>query len=126
MSLKIETESQKERVMRIALSGRLDSNTTPQLDETLTEVFSGDTTTVVYDLAELEYISSAGLRAIFRTKKELEKKNGDIAVVNLQPPVKKVFDIVKALPIHSIFTSWDEVDEYLDKMQKKVAEGDDD
>jgi len=125
MSLRIETESPKERVTKIALHGRLDSNTTPQLDEVLTDVLAGDSISVVYDLADLEYISSAGLRAIFRTKKELEKKSGDIAVVNLQPAVKKVFDIVKALPIQSVFTSWDEVDEYLDQMQKKVLEGDD-
>ena len=124
MSLTIQTESPNERVTKIALSGRLDSNTTPQLDDILTGVFASEAISVVYDLADLEYISSAGLRAIFRTKKELEKKNGGIAVVNLQPTVKKVFDIVKALPIQSVFTSWDEVDVYLDQMQKKVADGD--
>ena len=125
MTLRIESEAVKPQVTKLSLFGRLDTNTTPQLDDILNGIFTGDTTSVVYDLADLEYISSAGLRAIFRTSKELEKKGGRIAVVNLQPQVKKVFDIVQALPVHSVFTSWDEVDEDLDKMQKKVLEGDD-
>ena len=125
MALKIETASPKAQVTRISLHGRLDTNTTPQLDDILNGLFLGDTLSVVYDLANLEYISSAGLRAIFRTSKELEKKGGQMAVVSLQPQVQKVFDIVKAIPIQSIFASWDEVDAYLDKMQKQVLEGED-
>ena len=125
MALKIETESPKARVTKISLHGRLDTNTTPQLDDILNGLFLGDTLSVVYDLANLEYISSAGLRAIFRTSKELEKKGGQMAVVSLQPQVKKVFDIVKAIPIQSIFASWAEVDEYLDTVQKQVLEGED-
>jgi anti-anti-sigma factor len=125
MVLQIQTESLKPGATKISLTGRLDTNTTPQLDTVLGGILSGDTLNVVYDLENLEYISSAGLRAIFRTQKELEKKSGKIAVVNLKPQVKKVFDIVQALPVQSIFTSWDEVDEYLDKMQKKVLEGED-
>jgi anti-anti-sigma factor len=124
MSLTIQTESTKPQVTKIALGGRLDTNTTSQLDNVLSGVLGSDTRNVVYDLADLEYISSAGLRAIFRTQKELAKKSGGIAVVNVQPQVQKVFDIVQALPVESIFTSWDEVDDYLDKMQKKVLEGD--
>lgn len=125
MVLSIQTESMKPGVTKISLTGRLDTNTTPELDTVLGGVFSGDTRNVVYDLAALDYISSAGLRAIFRTSKEMEKKGGTLAMVNLKPQVQKVFDIVKAMPVQSIFTSWDEVDLYLDKMQKKVIEGED-
>lgn len=125
MGLKIETASPKPKVTRITLTGRLDTETTPQLDDLLNGILMGETFTVVYDLEHLEYVSSAGLRAIFRTSKELEKKGGGIAVVKLQPQVQKVFDIVKALPVRSIFANWDEVDEYLDMMQKRVLEGED-
>jgi len=126
MNLKIETESPGRGVTKIALTGRLDSNTTPQLDDVLSGILGGDSLGVVYDLSNLEYISSAGLRAIFRTKREMEKVGGTAVVLKPQPQVQKVFDIVKALPTQSVFTSWEEVDEYLDKMQKRVLEGDDD
>jgi anti-anti-sigma factor len=125
MVLKIEIEPVRAEVTKISLVGRLDSNTTPQLDEILNGLFAGDTRNVVYDLEQLDYMSSAGLRAIFRTSKELEKQGGGISVVKPQPQVQKVFDIVKALPLHSIFASWDEVDEYLDEMQAKVIDGED-
>lgn len=125
MSLRIETKFPKEGTTRIHLYGRLDSNTTPQLDEVLDGVLDGTPKNVIYDLADLEYISSAGLRVIFRTKRELDKVNGGTAVVNPQAPVKRVFEIVKALPLESVFTSWEEADAYFDKIQKKVRDGDD-
>ena len=87
-------------------------------------MLDGSAKSVVYDLQALEYISSAGLRAIFRTKRALDQVNGGTAVVNPQPAVKRVFEIVKAMPMESIFTSWDEVDQYLDRIQQKIRDGD--
>jgi hypothetical protein len=40
--------------------------------------------------------------------------------MNLQPQIKKVFDIVNALPSMKIFASVDELDDYLDAIQKRV------
>ena len=57
-----------------------------------------DDTNLIFDLAKLEYISSAGLRTIFKTKKATAKSGGATFVVNPQPQVQKVFDIVKAMP----------------------------
>ena len=122
MGLGIEIDTPQEGVRNITLRGRLDTNTTPQLDEVLSGMLGGRLWSVVFDLAHLEYISSAGLRAIFRTEKELSKNRGAACVVNLQPQVEKVFTIVKAMPINSVFKSWDEVDVYLDKIQRKMLE----
>ncbi|MEN8148602.1 MAG: STAS domain-containing protein [Planctomycetota bacterium] len=124
MSLSIETKFPSEGTTRLELHGRLDSNTTPQLDEVLDGVLDGTRKNVVYDLSDLEYISSAGLRAIFRTKRELDRVNGGTAVVNPQAPVRRVFEIVQALPVESLFTSWAEADQYFDQIQKKVRDGD--
>ena len=44
-------------------------------------------------------------------------------MVNLQPQIKKVFDIVKALPEQQIFTSIEEMDNYLKEIQRKVKDG---
>ena len=125
MQLKIDTSSSKPNVTRIILSGRLDTNTTPELETVIDAAIAEEKTSIVFDLAALGYISSAGLRALFRTKKTCEAKGGDAFVVNLQPQVQKVFDIVKAMPGTSIFTSWEELDAYLDSMQKKVLDGED-
>jgi anti-anti-sigma factor len=123
MVLKIEIETARAQVAKIQLVGRLDSETTPQLDDLLNGLFQGDTLSVVYDLEHLDYISSAGLRAVFRTAKELEKKDGEMVVIKPQPQVQKVFDVVKALPLNSVFSSWEEVDQHLDEIQRKALQG---
>ena len=64
-------------------------------------------TAVVLDLAALDYISSAGIRSVVKTRKALEGRGGSLALLNLQPPVQKVFDIVKALPSGQIFGKLD-------------------
>jgi anti-anti-sigma regulatory factor len=50
----------------------------------------------------------------------MEARNGSLLLVNVQPQVQKVFDIVKALPSQSVFKSVAELDEYLDYMQRKT------
>ncbi len=122
MSLAIDINTDLPGRVVFKLTGRLDTQTTPQLDQLLDPHLESAAKTIVFDLEGLEYISSAGLRAVFRSKQTLATRAGTVLVVNPQPPVQKVFDIVQAMPTASIFTSWEELDEYLDTMQEKVRE----
>jgi anti-anti-sigma factor len=79
---------------------------------------------LVLDLQELDYISSAGLRSIFRARKALGMRDGRVLVVNPQPQVQKVFDIVKAVPVREIFRSVEELDSYLDRIQARALDPD--
>jgi Anti-anti-sigma regulatory factor (antagonist of anti-sigma factor) len=81
---------------------------------------------LVLDLAGLDYISSAGIRSVFKARKALAARAGKVLVVNPQPQIQKVFDMVKAVPLNEIFTSVEEADAYLYAMQRKVIEGDSD
>jgi anti-anti-sigma factor len=74
----------------------------------------------VFQLDRLEYISSAGIRCIMRARKALEARGGRVAIVNAQPAVLKVFEIVKALPSDQVFASQAELDAYLDAMQRRA------
>jgi anti-anti-sigma factor len=123
MPLSVRVEEGRQLTTTIALKGRLDNDTVAELDTRLDVVLGSAVKVVVFDLAGLEYITSAGLRSIFRTQKILNARAGRILVLNPQPPVQKVFDIVKALEAGSIFRSVAELDRYLDAMQKKVAAG---
>jgi anti-anti-sigma factor len=76
----------------------------------------------VLDLSHLDYISSAGIRSIFKARKVLATREGRVLVVNPQPQIRKVFDVVKAVPLNEIFTSVQELDDYLDEMQRRVLE----
>ena len=123
MALNVRVAEERGFAKTLYLDGRLDSETAPLLDEELDKVIDSTATVVVIDLSALEYISSAGLRSIFRTQRAMAKRAGRTLLVNAQPQVQKVFDIVKAVDLGAVFVSVDELDEYLDAMQRKVIEG---
>lgn len=123
MSLEVNITEEKPQVKRVRLSGRLDTNTAPQLDEEVTSVIPG-LSMLIFDLAALEYISSAGLRVVFKATKTIQQQGGRAGVMNMQPQIRKVFDIVKAMPDVPIFQNDAEMDDYLSAMQQKILDGD--
>src|SRR3954453_302531 len=121
MSLTIAL-SEHSTLPTIALSGRLDTNTAPELDHALNGILANTKIArLPFDLAQLVYLSSAGIRCFIRARKAIEPRGGSVVIVNPQPPVRKVLDIVKAMP-HGVFESVAELDRYLDHMQRKVRE----
>ena len=121
MSLKIAVE--RSNPLIISLSGRLDTHTAPELDKTLDGVLAqSGIARLVFELSQLQYLSSAGIRCFIRARKAIEPKGGKVAIVNPQPAVQKVLDIVKAIPPGGIFSSVAELDAYLDDMQRQVRD----
>ena len=122
MDLHIKIEEPKAHTCLVTLSGRLDTHTCEELDRQIAPALAGDVNAMVFDLEHLDYISSAGIRSVFKARKAIEGRGGKVLVTHLQPQIQKVFDIVKAVPLSSIFSSVAEADEYLDAMQKRVLE----
>jgi len=114
MSLTIDLDRSDPARARVELGGRLDSITAPELEKKLDELLSGSSSTIVFDVAKLEYVSSAGVRCFARAQKALRQKNGEALLVNVKPFVKKVLDLVKALPGKNFFDSTKDLDQYLD------------
>ena len=88
--MKIE-KSQNENKLVIALEGRLDTTTAPQLEEELKNSLDG-VTELVFDLGALEYISSAGLRVLLSAFKTMRIK-GSMKVTNANELVMEVFEV---------------------------------
>ena len=123
MSLNVRVEEGRSFSKTLVLEGRLDNQTVGILDEQLDPVLVSALKVLVFDLSGLEYISSAGLRSIFRAQKSMRARAGKAVMVGLQPQVQKVFDIVKAADVDSVFRSVQELDAYLDTMQRKMTDG---
>ncbi|MFH1491176.1 MAG: STAS domain-containing protein [Pseudomonadota bacterium] len=119
MPLNITVEMRKVGVYIAKLQGRLDSGTYMFLEERLAPFLDPSTKGIILDMGELEYISSAGVRVVFKTRKFLESQNGSFIMTHLKPQIEKVFEIINALPSMNIFRSVEEADQYLDLMQKK-------
>ncbi len=122
MPLMIEVKELKMGLVEIALGGRLDTETSPQLEKKLDEALAKPVQALRFELSRLDYISSMGIRVLFKTLKALRAKKAMALVVNPQPQIKKVLEIAQALPKESVFTSIREADDYFDAMQKKVLE----
>ena len=75
----------------IEIAGRLDTNTAPVLDKTIMEDL-GDTKSLILDVKELEYISSAGLRVLLGAQKKLQKV-GSMKVTRVREEVMEVFEM---------------------------------
>ena len=89
MSLNIEKKFSD--VNTIVLSGRLDTVTAPQLEAELEKILS-DSDALVLDMANLEYISSAGLRVILKAQKAMNTK-GTMKLIHVGESIREVLDI---------------------------------
>ncbi len=120
--LEIIVENQPEGRVRVALKGRLDTETSAQCEQRLAPLLNASTKVLVFDMAELNYLSSMGLRVLMKTTKTLSGLGGKCLLTRLQPPVRTVIDIANALPPQTVFASVEEADRYLDIMQRRVRE----
>ncbi len=95
--MNIEKKLENGRLV-VALSGRLDTNTSPDLEG---ELKLDGVSEVDFDFAALEYISSAGLRVLMATQKAMTACGGKMSVANPNAMVKGVFDMTG---LSSVFT----------------------
>ena len=75
----------------VALEGRLDTTTAPELEESLKESFEGIQALTI-DLENLEYISSAGLRVLLFAQKTMNKQ-GEMKVVKASDTIMEIFEV---------------------------------
>lgn len=120
MSLEIVITPEKNSAKRISIAGSLDSNTAQELQKSVDTEVDNSVAAVILDFKNLDFLSSAGLRVIFKIKKVMDNNDGKFLMVNLQPQIKKVFEIIKALDDINIFKDQAEMDSYLTVMQAKV------
>ncbi len=103
MAAKVNTKEYKH-VDLVEVSGRIDSSTAPLLDQALKKVMQGGRYHIVVDLAETEFMSSAGLRALIATLKETRRFNrGDLRLANMPPKINKAFELAGFLELFKVY-----------------------
>ena len=120
MTLQIDINHKAAELWEITLTGSLDSETAPQLDKELETVLDSGSKKVIFNMKELDYISSAGLKIIAKVCRMMKEADGDVIATEMQPQIKTVFEIVKKLPNLRMFNNQEEADEYLDAIQEFV------
>ncbi|MDE7194025.1 MAG: STAS domain-containing protein [Oscillospiraceae bacterium] len=79
------------KTLNIALEGRLDTTTAPQLEAELKQSIA-DNTELILDFAKLEYLSSAGLRVLLAAQKVMNKQ-GKMVIRNVNDVISEVFEV---------------------------------
>ncbi|PCM44269.1 STAS domain-containing protein [Marinobacter sp. ANT_B65] len=120
MPLTIQHKQSTDKTLSLALEGALDSDTAPELDAELAKYIEQTTKIVAFNMAGVTFISSAGLRIIFKTLKLMKSRAGQVSVTQMSKGVRKVFEIVKVMPDLTVFESQSEMDEYLAEIQRQA------
>lgn len=124
IELKRSVDKDNQGTLTVALDGSLDTSTSPQLERELQPALESQLKVIVFDLGKLKFISSAGLRVISMVRKRLKEREGQVVMVNMQPQIQEVFEIVKALPGIAIFKNLQELDDYLAERQRRYQRED--
>ena len=97
MNIKME---RKNNELTVTLEGRLDTLSSPELEEQLEPAMEG-IEKLIFDMTELEYISSAGLRVLLSALKIMEEQ-GTMVVRGVNPVVMEVFEITGFVDVLNI------------------------
>ena len=90
--MQIKTEINNSKLF-ISLSGRLDTITSPQLEEEINSISLDKIEIIILDVKELEYISSAGLRLVLKVHKKMTAQGGQFKLINVNDMIMDIFDM---------------------------------
>jgi anti-sigma B factor antagonist len=106
----------------VSVSGSIDSGTADALKAELKPFLQNPPQSLVFDLADVSFVSSAGIGLLVTTKASLQKQKCEVCMVNLQPQVMAAFEIMRLLPSLNVFQSVKELDTYLARIQRRIIE----
>lgn len=101
-ALNINVE-QLKRVDLVTVSGRIDSSNASEFDQALKNIVDDGRYNIVLDLSQVNYMSSAGLRAIVAALRDTKKKRGDLRLANPSQRVNEVLSLSGLLSQFQIF-----------------------
>lgn len=90
MSTALETEGSAHIVV---MAGKLDSASAPEAEKLVLGALEGGAGIVIMDMAQLEYVSSAGLRVMLMAAKRLKSSGGKFALAAVCPAILEILDI---------------------------------
>ena len=93
-------KTRNESSLKIALEGRLDTTTAPELEKELKDALNG-VSELTLDFEKLDYISSAGLRVLLAAQKQMSKQ-GSMKLIHVGEIIMEVFEVTGFSDILSI------------------------
>ena len=102
------TTDHKDGISIISVSGELDAISSRDLAEVFKDELEEGYVNFVYDLKNLQYSSSAGIRIFLGSARESRQKGGDLRIGSVLPQVRKIFDLSKFDKVVKVFETSEE------------------
>ncbi len=97
------TFSEEKGILIVSISGRIDAVTSPELEKAIISRIDGGAIKMLFDLHDLEYISSAGLRVFLFVAKRINSLKGKVVFCSLQKLIDDVFRVSGFYSLFSIY-----------------------
>jgi anti-sigma B factor antagonist len=103
-SLFINTDN-TQPVSIMQVKGRVDSETAPELESALTNLLNSNKNKIVLNLQAVDFLSSAGLRAMVRALKQAQESGGDLRLASVSEPIEVILRTVGMLQMFKMYPS---------------------
>jgi len=87
------TQKEENGIVSVAIKGRLDADSSLEAEKVVKDALGGEANRLLFNLGELEYLSSAGLRVLLSAAKEMRRREGKIVLCALNEFVKEIFEV---------------------------------
>ena len=106
-TLSIDTDNtQSVSVMKV--KGRVDSDTVLELEHALSQLLDDNRNKIVLHLQGVEFLSSAGLRAMVKALKDAQKSGGDVRLASVSQPIEVILRTVGMMQMFKMFSTSEE------------------
>jgi anti-sigma B factor antagonist len=103
-SLFINTDN-TQPVTIMQVKGRVDSETAPELESALTNLLTNNRNKIILNLQAVNYLSSAGLRALVKALKQAQNSGGDLRLASVSEPIEVVLRTVGMMQMFKLYSS---------------------
>lgn len=121
-SLHVHISEKRKGFFVLKPAGSINSITSRSLQTIVDRICASKPRIIMFDLRRVDFINSKGLRVILKVYRAINALGGSVVLMNFQPHIKKVFEIINALPEQRIFASYLEFDNYLEAVQNSYAD----
>ncbi len=95
-------------VVLVKVEGRLDASTVPAFEQSMQKLLMEGQAKLVVDLADVNYISSSGLRVLLTTRRQSRTRGGDLFLCFLHPRVKEILEMVGFISVFGVYATSEE------------------
>mgnify|MGYP001606211619 CR=1 FL=1 len=121
-NLQIYISEKREGLFVLEPVGSINTITSRSLQNLVERICASKPNVMMFDLKRVDFINSQGLRVILKVYRAINAHGGRVVLMNFQPHIKEVFEIINALPEQRIFASRQEFDDYLEAVQNRYAD----